>query len=421
MTVPLLLARIRTTWLHRVSNSIARGAITRKNFREGLSRFFDLLIQAVETGNPACLDPLISEYASASTQSALLEGQRNVTAVVHQVALITLEIAREDLSGQEALDLLSAVLPIFMHALEKAAELESGTRLNYLSRELADVQGRLEKLDRSKSNFIAIAAHELKTPLTLIEGYATMLRDQAIQGRDVVQPGIIQADNARVSELLDGIANGILRLNLIINDMIDVSLIDNGLLSLTWQPVWLNQVFDLLKADLTDSLTDRRQTLTVRDFPGADGMLFADPGRLYQALKNLLVNAIKYTPDRGKVEVDGRLLPGFIEITISDNGIGISQEDQDAIFAKFGRLGNALQHSSGKTKFKGGGPGLGLAITRGIIEAHGGTIWVESEGYDEVRCPGSIFHVLLPLRTAPPDPGHATLFGLESREKEGPS
>jgi signal transduction histidine kinase len=74
-------------------------------------------------------------------------------------------------------------------------------------------------------------------------------------------------------------------------------------------------------------------------------------------------------------------------------------------------LGDVSLHSSGKTKFKGGGPGLGLAITKGIIEAHQGSVWVESEGYDEVRCPGSIFHVLLPLRTQPSDPKLAKLFG----------
>jgi signal transduction histidine kinase len=112
--------------------------------------------------------------------------------------------------------------------------------------------------------------------------------------------------------------------------------------------------------------------------------------------------------------VDGRLLPGFIEITITDTGIGISLEDQAVIFEKFRQLGKASLHSSGKTKFKGGGPGLGLPITRGIIEAHGGTIWVESQGYDEKACPGSTFHILLPDRSEATDPKVAKLFRDEA-------
>jgi signal transduction histidine kinase len=104
------------------------------------------------------------------------------------------------------------------------------------------------------------------------------------------------------------------------------------------------------------------------------------------------------------------MLPGFIEVTISDSGIGIDPEDHTKIFEKFSSLGSVSLHSSGKTKFKGGGPGLGLPITKGIIEAHGGAIWVESEGYNEDMCPGSVFHILLPLRKSPPDDKTAKLF-----------
>jgi signal transduction histidine kinase len=104
------------------------------------------------------------------------------------------------------------------------------------------------------------------------------------------------------------------------------------------------------------------------------------------------------------------VLPGYIEITVADTGIGINPENQTKIFQKFGGQGNIALHSSGKTKFKGGGPGLGLPIARGIIEAHEGTIWVESPGFNEILCPGSTFHVILPLRTTPPDDKMAKLF-----------
>jgi signal transduction histidine kinase len=147
-------------------------------------------------------------------------------------------------------------------------------------------------------------------------------------------------------------------------------------------------------------------------------MLFADGERLYQALRNVILNAIKFTPDGGQIVVDGRRLPGFNEITVADTGIGIDPEYHTLIFEKFGRLGRASLHSSGKTKFKGGGPGLGLPITKGIIEAHGGAIWVESEGYDEQRHPGTTFHILLPVRREPPDEKFAQLFRTPSETNQ---
>jgi signal transduction histidine kinase len=274
------------------------------------------------------------------------------------------------------------------------------TRVAFISNELSEIQTKLERLDRSKSNFISVAAHELKTPLTLIEGYTTMMQDGNKNGQE-----------NHFDILIEGVNNGIRRLRAIVDDMIDVSLIDNNLLSLNFQPVWVNRLLDLIAKELHDSVKGRKQTMDIRPFPGSEQMFFGDPERLYQAFFNVLSNAIKFTPDGGMITVDGRLLPGFLEITVVDTGIGISTKDQETIFEKFGQLGNASLHSSGKTKFKGGGPGLGLPIAKGIISAHGGTIWVESEGQDEKTCPGSTFHILLPIRTESPDPKLAKLFG----------
>ncbi|MBE0696449.1 MAG: HAMP domain-containing histidine kinase, partial [Anaerolineaceae bacterium] len=254
--------------------------------------------------------------------------------------------------------------------------------------------------DRSKSDFIAVAAHELRTPLTLIEGYTAMLRDSR-------EPKNI---NELENELLNGINSGTRRLKTIIDDMIDVSLIDNNLLQLNFQPVWINRLLNVLKIELEPATRERAQTLCIPDFPGSNEMTFADPERLLQVLRNVLTNAIKYTPDGGEISIDGRKLSGFIEMVIRDTGIGISPEDQSIIFEKFTRLGNIALHSSGKTKFKGGGPGLGLHIARGIIEAHGGAIWAESPGYNEETNPGSTFHILLPLNSTPPDTRMARLL-----------
>jgi signal transduction histidine kinase len=401
MSIQDSLEKIRPAVQMRVASSLARGAGVRENFQEQLTRFFDLLTQALLSGDATWLDPVLQEWSAARTQTDLEEGQRNLSGLLNQVVTCSYEIARESLDADSALELMTGLMPIYLHAVEKAGALENESQVQYISSELHTAQARLKKLDKSKSNFIAVAAHELKTPLTLIEGYAAMIGDLSAQ------------ENEQINMLIQGTHNGIRRMREIVDDMIDASQIDNRLLVLNFQPVWLNRVFNMLEADFADILAQRRHKLVIKSFDGSKELLFADPERLYQALKNLVSNAIKYTPDGGAITIDGRTLPGFVEITVHDTGIGISPDDQDIIFEKFGQLGNVSLHSSGKTKFKGGGPGLGLAIAKGIIEAHEGSVWVESEGYDEGKCPGSTFHVLLPLRTQPSDPKLAKLFGAE--------
>jgi len=210
--------------------------------------------------------------------------------------------------------------------------------------------------------------------------------------------------------LLAGMQTGIKRLRSIVDDMLDVSMIDNDLLKLNFQPIQLENLFEILKRDLTETINKRRQTLEIRSFEGSDSWIYVDSARIMQAIRNILDNAVKFTPDGGIIMVDGRTLPGLIEVTISDTGIGISQDNQAIVFEKFGQLGRVDLHSSGKTKFKGGGPGLGLPISRGILEAHGGSIWVESPGYDEDEYPGTTFHVLIPIRTEAPETKMAKLF-----------
>lgn len=389
----LLLTKIRRIWIDRVAHSLARGIDVRGSFEEELEGFYDMLEQTVATGDPAWLDTIILQWASAPTKTVLEHGQNNLTRLLNKMISITNEVVRENLTKAEALDLLVELIPIYTYWLEKAARLETESQIAYISEELVSVQRQLEQLDKSKSNFISVTAHELKTPLTLIEGYTTMMGEM-----------FKESGENKFNDLVMGMNKGVNRLREIIDDIIDVSLIDNHLMSLNFQELWIGHIFNLLKSDLKYSLDKRRQTLNIKKFPGSDIRIFADPERIYQAVRNVMTNAIKFTPDEGKITVDGRVLPGFIEVTVADNGIGIEPENQLAIFEKFAQLGKPDLHSSGKTKFKGGGPGLGLPIARGIIEAHGGTIWVESVGYDEQTCPGSTFHILLPIRTEPGDP-----------------
>jgi signal transduction histidine kinase len=383
---------------------MARGMEIRANFEEQLDRFFDLLEQAITTGDPAWMDPILLDWAKSSTETDLEEEPYHVSFLINRMIGLTIQVTRDSLNKQEALDLLASVIPIYTYGLEVVARYEMETRVAHISSEMDKVQKQLQRVDKSKSAFISVAAHELKTPITLIEGYASMMEDLLRAGKGV-----------DLDSLLAGMTTGIDRLRAIVDDMIDVSMIDNALLKLNFQPMQIGQMLEALQLEVEGITKYRKLTMDIKSFNGSRQWIYVDHSRLMQAIRNVINNAIKFTPDGGTITIDGRTLPGFIEITISDTGIGISHEDQAIIFEKFGQLGRVDLHSSGKTKFKGGGPGLGLPIARGILEAHNGSIWVESPGYDEKLCPGSTFHILVPARTESPNSELTRIFSaLES-------
>ena len=401
------LEKIRPAWITRVGQELARGMEVRAGFEEQLGRFFELLEQSVTTGDPAWMDPILLDWAKSSTETDLEEGLYHVSFLINRMIALTIQVSRESLTKQQTLDLLAAVIPIYTYGLEVVARYEMETRVAHISSEMEKVQKRMERVDKSKSAFISVAAHELKTPITLIEGYASMMDDLM---RD--------KKAANLEGLLAGMNTGINRLRSIVDDMIDVSLIDNQLLTLNFQPIQIAHTISAIEMEIASVLANRKLTLELLEFDGSKQWIYADATRLMQAILNVINNAIKYTPDGGKITVDGRNLPGFIEVIVADTGIGISAENQAIIFEKFGQLGRVELHSSGKTKFKGGGPGLGLPIARGILEAHGGSIWVESEGYDEYKCPGSTFHILVPARVDTPDVEMKKLFDTLERKHQ---
>lgn len=248
---------------------------------------------------------------------------------------------------------------------------------------------QLERLDRTKSDFISIAAHELRTPLTVLRGYSKMLLNDTLI-----------AENPHRLELVKGIHTGTIRLQEIVTSMLDITKIDSRVLELYPEPLYLPSVIQLTAQTFSEPLAERRQTLTMADMTDLPSIM-ADPDALQKVFHHLIANAIKYTPDGGKITITGRCLNGdseAIEIIVSDTGIGIDAAAQELIFTKFYQTGELALHSTGKTVFKGAGPGLGLTIARGIVEAHHGKIWVESQGHDEATFPGSHFHVVLPLR-----------------------
>jgi signal transduction histidine kinase len=387
-----LLRKHKEQWLELALFELAPGTTLKSDFIGQLDRFFDLLDGSLQDGNLHCFDPLLEDWAKSHTRTDVKGSPSNFTQFINHLLRLLNQVAKVSMDATQYAKIANGFIYSFGYIFEKAAELEIKAHLKNADALLKIERTTSSQVEQSKSAFIAVAAHELRTPLTLIEGYNDMLEE--------IVTNFPEADN--ISNFTQGIKNGTRRLSTIINDMIDVSLVDNNLLELSFQPIWVNHIIEALSYELKPALTSRQQTLAFAPFDGFDQMTYGDPERLLQVFRNVLINAIKYTPDDGLIKVSGQTLPGFIGVTITDTGIGIDPEYLSSIFGKFGHIGNTMLHSSGKSKFKGGGPGLGLYIAKGLIEAHGGTIWAESPGYDEVKYPGSTFHIMLPLHKSNP-------------------
>ncbi len=293
----------------------------------------------------------------------------------------------------EDLVTLSALANQTAVALENARLVDSlvqlNTELRQAYRSLDKANRDLERLDRTKSDFISIASHELRTPLTTMIGYTEML----------LEDGALP-DGSR--EMLKGISKGTKRLHEIMDSMFDIAQIDSRTMQMHIVPVDLAVLIKETGMRMEKTFRERKQTLIIDMQPIP--MVKADPNLLEKLLHHLLSNAIKFTPNNGTVKVTAKALlhnnempDGAVQVTVTDTGVGVDPDSREIIFSKFYQPGELYKHSTSKTRFKGSGAGLGLALSKGIVEAHGGRIWVESPGYDEVNFPGSQFHVMLPL------------------------
>jgi len=257
--------------------------------------------------------------------------------------------------------------------------------------ELSSAHNTLQKLDKNKSDFIQVAAHELRTPLTVIKGYMGMIK---------ASPAI--KDSTMLIQAMDGVIQGTDRLHQIVNSMLDVARLESEVLMPHLEAVTLGPLLRLIAKDYAEDLQTRQLTLELDPAINSAAPILADTELMKKVFDNVIVNAIKFTPDGGKVTVSAERVnvPGrgeYCEIRVKDSGIGIDPANHIIIFEKLYQIGKVELHSSGRTKFKGGGPGLGLAIAAGIVKAHQGKIWVESLGHDEEKLPGSTFFIQIPV------------------------
>ncbi|MEL6269215.1 MAG: hybrid sensor histidine kinase/response regulator [Chloroflexota bacterium] len=260
-------------------------------------------------------------------------------------------------------------------------------------RELEIKNKDLVQLDQLKDTFLQITAHELRTPLTLVYGYSRLLQENT-RIQSVVQ------EDPPTGTLLDGLIEAIERMQGIINEILTMSRIMTDKIDLAIGPISVKQIVDHVIERYAEALATRNLDLSF-DAQHIPRTIRGDSDMLQIVLDNLVSNAIKYTPDGGKIHISAREDDTYLHLSVTDTGIGIDEENLDLIFDRFHTASDPQLHSTSKTAFAGGGIGLGLAICKGVIEAHGGTILVRSIGRDPETMPGSTFTIKLPIAGKP--------------------
>jgi len=242
--------------------------------------------------------------------------------------------------------------------------------LGQLARELIGIAEKLGELDRLKSDFISSISHQFKSPLTAIEGYI----DFFIEG---IGTGI---EKEKQIKALNIMKHNTSRLGKLINDVLDLARIEAGQLEIKRQPLKLADVLEE-KAREFQRLARENEIEIVVKREEEIGQVLGDGEKLRKVLDNLLSNALKFNQKKGRVVIEAKVRggqpgqsSGFVEVSITDTGYGIPKEEISKIFDKFRRLGPEEETAMEELK----GPGLGLAIAKGMVEAQGGKIWVES-------------------------------------------
>ncbi len=249
--------------------------------------------------------------------------------------------------------------------------------LTRITQEVYKMNAQLHQLDKLKDDFVSIASHELRTPMTAIRSYVWM----AINRSDIPL-------SDRLKRYLERTLISTERLINLVNDMLNISRIESGRVEIKPQPFSLSTLLNDVIFEVDAKAKERKVTVIA---PQAQiPNVFADADKVHQVLLNLVGNALKFTPSGGRIDIltfsDGH----FVEVTVKDNGVGISKEDLFKLFTKFGRLDNSYVAAA-----TSGGTGLGLYICKSLVELMGGKIKVSSEGLGK----GTSFTFSLPVAT----------------------
>lgn len=304
-----------------------------------------------------------------------------------------------DIYSSQDIDILKILAPEVAVAVRNALSYEEIKRFNITLKEEVDkatedlqkANEHLKQLDKLKDEFVSLASHELRTPMTIIKSYLWMvLQDKKAKLTDQQKLYLERAFTAS-----DGLIN-------LVNDMLNVSRIESGRFSIEKQDIDITDLVKTTVTELTPEAEKRGLKLEFNLRNSVPKTISIDPERIKQILINLIGNSMKFTHDTGRIEVSLSSENNMVVVRVADNGVGISKENMAKLFQKFGLLRESYEKSDVQ------GTGLGLYISKSIVELHSGRIWAESEGEGK----GTVFTFTLPESV--PDLGKAQVPGASS-------
>ncbi|MFQ5996507.1 MAG: ATP-binding protein [Dehalococcoidales bacterium] len=342
---------------------LERGSLSPVLFAQNSKRSLDSISEPVDEGQQDMVKEAVTIFLQSDAMRSRI--QSSICADIynrnrHIGALIMVSFRDRQAFSESDQRLFQAVADYVAIAIERAQ----------LTKEAEEAHA-LHEADRLRSQFISSVSHELRTPLTLIKGYSTSLLRQNVSWPKATQREFLQIIDEKTDELRD-----------LIDKLLQSAKLEAGALKLEKEPVLMPLLTRKVVEDIVLRAKDHKLTLK---FAPSFPVVEVDIRCMEQVLRNLVENAIKYSPEGSEIVISGEVREGEILVSVSDEGIGIPPEHRDKVFERFYRVDSPLTLGTS-------GSGLGLSIAKGHIEAHGGKIWLES-----AVGKGSKFYFSLPL------------------------
>lgn len=316
--------------------------------------------------------PLIARSGLDALLMQGMEGHDGEKADVHVVArsdkALYLHVKVTSLKSERG-----EIDAILFVAMDVTSKIRLQNQLERSYEKLTQTYQELERVTKMKTQFIDVVSHELRTPLTVMRGYI-----------DLVESEYSSKLDPKFSSRLKIIKTNTDKLYALVENMLDVSRLEKGSLQIHLEPLRIDAILEEIIQTRVHDAEEKKQSLTL-EVEGRLPLIMADRRRIKDVFNSLVDNAVKYTQDGGRIQVSSRDEGRMIHVWVKDNGVGIPLENLGKIFDRFHIVAsNSLSHQVNRL-------GLGLPIAKGIVEAHGGRVWVESQVGK-----GSVFHVDLP-------------------------